>query len=44
VLHRVHHPGLARIDVGREVVHEVVFGQPSEALLVDVEVRQRLTI
>jgi hypothetical protein len=28
------------IDVGGEVVDEVVLGQPGEALLVDVEVRQ----
>jgi hypothetical protein len=41
LLHGVHHPRLARIDVGREVVHEVVFGQPSETLLVDVKVRSR---
>jgi hypothetical protein len=41
LLHRVHHPRLARIDVGREVIHEVVFGQPSEAVLVDVKVRER---
>jgi hypothetical protein len=41
LLYGVHHPRLARIDVGREVVHEVVFGQPSKPLLVDVEVRER---
>jgi hypothetical protein len=41
LLHRVHHPRLARIDVGREVIYEVVFGQPSEAVLVDVKVRER---
>ena len=29
-----------RVDVGREVVDEVVLGQPSEALRVDVEMRQ----
>ena len=32
---------LTGIDVGREVVDEVVLGQPGEALLVDVEMRQR---
>jgi hypothetical protein len=41
LLHCVHHPRLARIDVGREVVYEVIFRQPSEALLVDVKVRER---
>ena len=41
LLHRVHHPRLVRIDVGREMVHEVVFGQPGKALLVVIEVRDR---
>ena len=39
LLHRVHDPGFHRIHVSREVVHEVVFWQPAEALLVDAEVR-----
>src|SRR5216684_2794077 len=40
LLHRVHDPGLHRVHVSREVVHEVVLWQPAEALLVDAEVRQ----
>ena len=40
LLDREHDPGLDRVDVGREVVDEVVLGQPGETLLVDVEVRQ----
>jgi hypothetical protein len=36
----MHDPRLDRVHVGREVVQEVVFGQPGEALLVDVQVRQ----
>jgi hypothetical protein len=39
-LHDEHAPGLDGVDVGREVVHEVVLGQPGEALLVDVQVGQ----
>jgi hypothetical protein len=33
-------PGLDEIDVGREVAHEVVLGQPAEAMLVDDEIRE----
>jgi hypothetical protein len=40
LLDREHDPGLDRVDVGREVVDEVVLGQPGEAVLVDVEMRQ----
>src|SRR2546423_4835676 len=40
LLHGVHDPGLDRIHVSGEVVHEVVLWQPGEALLVDDEVRQ----
>src|ERR1700683_5320011 len=40
LLHGIHAPGLDRVDVGREVVYEVVLRQPGEALLVDVQVRQ----
>jgi hypothetical protein len=40
LLDREHDLGLDRVDVGREVVDEVVLGQPGEALLVDVEMRQ----
>ncbi len=40
LLDREHDPGLDRVDVGHEVVDEVVLRQPGEALLVDVEVRQ----
>jgi hypothetical protein len=40
LLDREHDPGLDRIDIGGEVVDEVVLRQPGEALLVDVEVRQ----
>jgi hypothetical protein len=40
LLDRVHDPGLARVDVGREVVDEVVLGHPGEALGVDIEVSQ----
>ena len=36
----MHNPRLDRVDVGREVVHEVVLGQPCEALLVHLQVRQ----
>src|SRR4029077_20678115 len=32
LLHGVHHLGLDRVDVGGEVVDEVVFGQPVEAV------------
>jgi hypothetical protein len=41
LLHRVHDLRLDRIDVGSEVVDEVILGQPREALGVDAEVRQR---
>jgi hypothetical protein len=37
LLHGVHDPCLNGINVGREVVDEVVLRQPGEALLVDVE-------
>ena len=40
LLDREHDLGLDRVDVGREVVDEVVLGQPGEAVLVDVEMRQ----
>jgi hypothetical protein len=40
LLDREHDPGLDRVDIGREVVDEVVLREPGEALLVDVEVRQ----
>jgi hypothetical protein len=40
LLDREHDPGLDRIDVGGEVVDEVVLWDPGEAVLVDVEVRQ----
>ena len=40
LLHSVHDLCLHRINVSREVVHEVVLWQPGEALLVDAEVRQ----
>ena len=36
-----HVAGLNGINVGREVVDEVVLRQPGEALLVDVEMGQR---
>jgi hypothetical protein len=42
LLHRVHHSRLARIDVGREVVQEVVLGQPGEAFLVGVQMRDTM--
>jgi len=35
----VHDPRPDRVNVGGEVVHEVVLGQPGEALLVDLQVR-----
>ncbi len=41
LLHRVHDPGLDRVDVGGEVPDEVVLGKPGEALVVDAEVGQR---
>jgi hypothetical protein len=34
----MHDPRPDWVNVGREVVHEVVLGQPGEALLVDVQV------
>jgi len=37
----VHDPRLGGIDVGREVAHEDVLGQPAEAILVDDEIRER---
>jgi hypothetical protein len=40
LLDREHDLDLGGVDVGREVVDEVVFGQPGEAVLVDVEMRQ----
>jgi hypothetical protein len=40
LLDREHDLGLDRVDVGREVVDEVVLGDSGEAVLVDVEVRQ----
>jgi hypothetical protein len=36
-----HDLGLDRVDVSREAVDEVVLRQPGEALLVDVEARER---
>jgi hypothetical protein len=33
----VHDPGLDRVNVGREVLDEVVLRQPRETLLVDFE-------
>ena len=41
LLHRMHDLRLDRIDVGGEVVEEVILGQPCEALRVDAEVRHR---
>jgi hypothetical protein len=38
-----HDPGLDRVDIGGEVVDEVVLGQPGETLLVDVEMGQGRT-
>jgi len=35
-----HDRGLVWVDVGREVVDEVVLGQPGKAVLVDVQMRQ----
>jgi hypothetical protein len=40
LLDREHDPGLDRINIGCEVVDEVVLRDPGEALLVDVEMRQ----
>jgi hypothetical protein len=40
-LHGVHDLCLDRIDVGGEVVDEIVLGEPGEALVIDVEVRER---
>jgi hypothetical protein len=40
LLDREHDLGLDRIDVGREVVDEVVLRKPREAVLIDVEVGQ----
>jgi len=40
LLDREHDPGLDWIDIGCEVVDEVVLRDPGEAVLVDVEVRQ----
>ncbi len=40
LLNRIHDAGLRRIDVGGEMVHEVVLGQPCKALFVDVEMRR----
>jgi hypothetical protein len=40
LLDREHDLGLDGVDVGREVVEEVVLGQPGEAVLVDVEMGQ----
>jgi hypothetical protein len=41
LLHGVHDVRLNWIDIRREVVHEVVSGQPRDALLVDTQVRKR---
>jgi hypothetical protein len=41
LLHRVHDLGFDGVDVGCEVLVEVVFGQPGKTLLVDVEVGER---
>ena len=43
LLDREHGPGLDRVGIGGGVVDEVVLGQPGEALLVDVEMRQGRT-
>jgi hypothetical protein len=40
LLDREHDPGLDRVDIGREVVDEVVLREPGEALGVDVEMGQ----
>jgi hypothetical protein len=39
----MHDLRVARIDVGGEVIDEVVFRDPGEALFVDVEVSARAT-
>ena len=40
LLHGPHHVGVDRVDVGGEVLDEVVLGQPGEALSVDAQVGQ----
>src|SRR5215207_4503654 len=40
LLDREHDLGLDRVDLGREVVDEVVLGDPGKAVLVDVKMRQ----
>jgi hypothetical protein len=41
LLRGVHDPRPDRVDVGREVLDEVVFRQPGESLGIDVQVRER---
>jgi hypothetical protein len=41
LLNGVHHLRLDRVDISGEMLDEVVLRDPGEALLVDVEVRQR---
>ena len=41
LLHGVHHTRVSGIDIRSEVAHEVVLGQPSEAVVVDAQVGQR---
>jgi hypothetical protein len=43
LLDREHDLGHDRVDVGREVVEEVVLGDPGEAVRVDIEMRQGWT-
>jgi hypothetical protein len=41
LLHGMHDPGLGRIDIGREMVEEIVLGQPGVTLLVGNYMRDR---
>ena len=41
LLHGVHHPRLGRLDVGGEVVDEVVLGEPAIAARVGEQMRER---
>jgi hypothetical protein len=41
LLDREHDVRRDRLDIAREVVHEIVLGKPGEALRVDVEMRER---
>lgn len=36
----MHDPRPDRVDIGREMVQEIILGHPGEALLVDVQVRE----